>query len=350
MAIPEASRSLRFTRVFEGDAAYRGQPASTLLVVANPDSESAAVTFSLKEPDGSTRKTSSRTIAGKGVLSETVSELFGIAASEGYVEAEVTDGAGIVGFQRISLRDQNTTMGLAPATESPSNELFSAQLVSAPGLFTSIKLINTSNQSRTVTLTATADNGDRLADPVFRTLGPGESLEEDAAVLFASSAAGSASSAAAADQLVLIGSLQAVSEGPGVVGDVLFGDSTAFQYAAALPLQSIPFNEAVFSQFANLEGFFTGLAFFNPGLVDAQLTIDVVRANGQLAGRAQLELGAGERLSKLVVELAPETAGEAGGYVLVRSDQPILAQVLFGAVGPNGQPTLFSAVPPTAIR
>jgi hypothetical protein len=35
---------------------------------------------------------------------------------------------------------------------------------------------------------------------------------------------------------------------PGVVEDVLFGDLTAFPYAAALPLQAVPFQNAVFSR------------------------------------------------------------------------------------------------------
>ncbi|MEJ2143702.1 MAG: right-handed parallel beta-helix repeat-containing protein, partial [Acidobacteriota bacterium] len=240
VAVTEPSRSFRFTRVFEGDSAYRGQPASTQLVVANPGTETASVSFSLKEPGGNSIRTSNRTIAGHGVLSETVSELFGSGASGGYIETQVTNGPEVVGFQTISLRNQNTTMGLAPAVESMSNELFSAQLVSAPGLFTSIKLINSSSQNRTVTLTAMADNGGRFADPVTLTLVPGGSLEEDASALFVSSIPGASSLSPAGDPAVLIGSLRAVSDGPGIVGDVLFGDSTGFQYAAALPLQSIP--------------------------------------------------------------------------------------------------------------
>ena len=61
-----------------------------------------------------------------------------------------------------------------------------------------------------------------------------------------------------------VGSLELQADGPGVVGDVLFGDPTAGSYAAALQLQTQTFTEGIFSQVVNTQDFFTGLALYNP--------------------------------------------------------------------------------------
>ena len=55
------------------------------------------------------------------------------------------------------------------------------------------------------------------------------------------------------------------ADGPGIIGDVTFGDPTTFQYAASLPMQTLTFTKAIFSQVANALGYFTGLALYNPG-------------------------------------------------------------------------------------
>ena len=114
---------------------------------------------------------------------------------------------------------------------------------------------------------------------------------------------------------------------------------------------------------ANLPGFFTGLAFFYPGvsvpalsqispqgeLPGAEITIQVFRATGELVGVSVQILAAGERISMLLPELVPESADQAGGYVLISSSQGIIGQMLYGASA-DGAITLFSAVVPTVIQ
>jgi hypothetical protein len=143
----------------------------------------------------------------------------------------------------------------------------------------------------------------------------------------------------------VVGSLRVEANGAGVIGDVIFGDPASFRYAAALPLQSEKFTRAVFSQVANVAPFFTGLAIYNPGTVAAQVTIEVYNATGALAGQATVPVGAGQRISRLVSQLVPATASQAGGYVSIRSTQAIIAQQLFGDNGSN----FLSAVPPTIV-
>ena len=87
-----------------------------------------------------------------------------------------------------------------------------------------------------------------------------------------------------------VGSLKVEADGPGVAGDVVFGGSDNLDFAAALALQSQTFLEAVFSQVANVPGFFTGLAFFNPGPGAAELVVEVYAADGTLVGSETLNL------------------------------------------------------------
>ena len=223
--------------------------------------------------------------------------------------------------------------------------LYSAQLASAPGLFTNVNLINLSDSTRELTLTALDEKGANLVDPVSLTLSPGQQFSQDAGQLFTAPSNSPQTTAPA----TFVGSLKVVADGPGVAGDVVFGGSDNLDFAAALALQSQTFTEAVFSQVANVPGFFTGLAFFNPGPGAAAFVVEVYAADGALVGSETLNLPEGQRRSALVDEIVPASAGQAGGYVVIRTDVGLIAQMLFGATSVDGSIRLFSAVPPTVI-
>ncbi len=341
-----------FTRVFEGPTSFRGQPATTLLSIVNPNSEEITVKLTLLgtpeggspadwiEPSGTLAPAQIRVIPPGGALFGAVSEIFeeDLNVSSAFIEVEVTEGEGAVGSELIQLQKQDTIIGLNASFGSEQTESFSAQLASvAASVFTNLKVLNTSEENRSLTLTAVAGDGSDLAPPVEVNLAAGEFLEQDAGEVF--DFEGDAE-----------GSLRIEADGEGVIGDIIFGDPVAFNFAASLPLQTETFTEAVFSQVADLPGlFFTGLAFYNPGDVDAEITIEIISADGELVGQAVRVLEAGRRLSELTSQLVPDSAGQAGGYVLIRSDQPLIAQIIFGGLGPGGV-TLFSAVPPSVIE
>ena len=234
--------------------------------------------------------------------------------------------------------------GLNGALESEATELFSAQLAYIEGLvFTNLQLVNASTETRNLSLSAIGEAGVLLADPVELTLAAGESVSEDASELFG--LVGPAETDAAGSAL-FIGSLKVVADGPGVLGDVVFGDPAGFTNAAALPLQSEPFLEAVFSQVANIPGFFTGLALYVPGDEAAEVLIAVFAPNGEKVGEATLNLAAGTRFSRTVDQLVPSSVGQAGGFVRITSDKGLIAQQIFG----TSTLSLLSAVPPKVVR
>ncbi|HSR66545.1 MAG TPA: hypothetical protein VLU25_01265, partial [Acidobacteriota bacterium] len=219
--------------------------------------------------------------------------------------------------------------------------IYSAQLANggAGGAFsfTNLNLVNTSNQQVLVTIKAVDENGVLVSDPFMVNIMPNGSFQRDASDLFV---LGLPSNSA-----VRTGSIIVEANPPGLVGDVIFGDPVGFETAAAMQLQARTFSRAFFSQVANNESIFTGLAIFNPSLdQDAEVTIQVFDAEGSLVGEGTLMLAAQNRISQVLAQLVPEAAGQVGGYIRLESTVPIVAQELFG----NNGLTFLSAVPPQA--
>jgi peptidyl-prolyl cis-trans isomerase A (cyclophilin A) len=336
VAVSELSKTLYFTRVFDGPTAFRGQLATTTLSILNPNSAQVLLRLTYVPPTGDA-VAFVLPINPNSFLFESSSELFGANLSGGYLKAEVIQGDGVVGFEILELPDRSTVMGLNAALDSASNQVFSAQLAIQEGLFTSLNLVNTTSEPRSVTFTAIDSDGSNLGDSVVMTLEAGGQLSQDAGVLFVDPGQD------------FTGSLRVDFDGPGVVGDVIFGDAANLDFAASLPLQAQTFKEAIFSQLANGSGFFTGVALYNPGTVAAEFTLEVVSSEGVSVGQITELLGAGQRVSRLVDQFVTNSVGQVGGFVTVVSDQPLVGQMLFGVTGAEGV-TLFSAVPPTVVN
>jgi hypothetical protein len=329
-AFSVSHQRLFFTRVMQSGT------MSTYLSVANPSANSVQVTLSLMSSLGNTLVPAlSRTIPGHGAIQGTVQELFGQGAvTDGYVTAQVTQGEGIIGFELI--RFPGAAVGLNAQPVSSQTQLYSAQYAEAPGVFSNLRLVNTANAARQVSVTAINEQGETVAGPVTIALGAGHALEwSQVSSLFPSFA-----------ESVMVASLKLQIDGAGVIGDVLFGHPQ-LTYAAAMPLQDSPFTRAVFSHVACGMGFYTGLGLYNPGSTAASVTVRVYKADGQLTGSKQLSLGAGCRIARLLHEadLVPAAANQVGGYVIVESTQPLVAQQLFGL----NDFSLQSAVPPVAF-
>ena len=81
---------------------------------------------------------------------------------------------------------------------------------------------------------------------------------------------------------------------------------------------------------ANGNGYFTGLAFAT-GNAAANITIEVYGPAGGLLGSAPISLGTSQQVSKLLSEFVPPSANQMGGYIRIRSDQPIWAWEIYGS-------------------
>jgi hypothetical protein len=357
LAVREQSKLLFFTRVLEGASLQtppgRTHQANTFLSIANPNDEGIGLRLELFRPDRQPLAIITRTLPPNGMLFGQVGELFGLPhLVGGFVRVEVTQGPGAVGFQLV--RFQDSFFGLNASYGNPGNNLFSAQLANGAAggvpVFTNLKLVNISNVLRAVTLTAHIQNPDGSVVPVTLapiTLSPEMSFENDLGAIFG---LGSPEGAPT------VGSLEVVADGPGVIGDVVFGHPVDVSYVSAMPLQTQGFTRAAFGQVSNGTidpanpslNTFTGLAFFNPNSQDANITIRVFDSQGQLRAQtaSPIRLGPRQRFSELLTALLPATANLIGGHIVVESTRPLVGQEFFG----NFVLTFVTAVPPTILQ
>ena len=350
VAFKEKSNLLYFTRLWDGLGSFPALDgpvdSETFLGLANPNPEAITLSIKLFAPDGAQlSSTVTRDLAALGSLWESLSSLFnaGVVA-DGYVTVEAT-GSGAIGFGLIDMG--GTLLGFNASSAGSETRLYSAQLAnggpSGFSFFTSVKLVNTSTSARAVTLTASDEEGQQIgiSNP---TLDPRSSFQSSVEEIF--------SLGPANDGPLVVGSLKVEADGPGVVGDVVFGDPTVMRYAAALPLQSRLLTRAIFSHVANGRGatpadnLFTGLAFYNPGQSEVEITIKVFSPDFVLTGDTKLTLGPNERVSEILHAMIPASLGQNGGYIEVTSTAPVVAQQLFG----NEALDYLSAVPPNIIQ
>ena len=369
VAFTEQSRVLFFTRVHEGPATFPNfglfgpKDATTFLSIVNPNDEPITLRLNLLNFTGANMaQTQEVELPAFGRLFDTVSGIFNqsLQVATATVRVDI-EGPGAVGFELIVVDDSVLALNASPGTEAST--LYSAQLVSGlgenGGTFSSLNLVNTTEELRAVTLRAFSDDGFEFASSVL-VLQPGGSFQGPVHLLFPGMANPTS------DRNLVVGSIVAEVEGGGVIGDVIFGDPgdnatgtpEIINYVAALPLQETLFTEAFFSQVANgslnpddpddpAQNLFTRLVLFNPNDERADLTIKVFDSLGNLVGEASPPaLGPGERLDQLVEDLIPESADQIGGFIQVKSTQPLAGQEVVG----NEALDYTSALPPTVVE
>jgi YD repeat-containing protein len=153
IALSRHNREFHFSRIYQGEQAFRGQRAVTYLSIANPTDQAATLELRLFTSASSVTgqvthrqqagATAERTIPAKGFVYEDIAQLFEINnVTEGYVSARLTGGSGVVAFELIELPDRTTVIGLNASDGNLSTSLYSAQLADASVIYTSLKLIS----------------------------------------------------------------------------------------------------------------------------------------------------------------------------------------------------------------
>ena len=334
------SRELYFTTpLVSGILPKYGETENVNIALINPFENSARLTLTLIQRDSIVDQIQ-RDIPGKGILYATGEELFPSAYVKDlcFLQVETTSGPGVIGFARADYPESGTTYGMNAFAPSSAETLYSAQLASGPGaggsgMETHIRLLNTTDETRTLTFKAFAEDGSLLVEPKVRKLLSRRILKERAWTFF--DFEGDAA----------IGSLVIEVDSGGVVGDVIFTPFEGIEYAAALPLQTRPVKEAVFNHIANSDDIYTGLAFFNPNEEETQITIVAKRGDGTEAGTRQITLAPGHRISRTLADpdMLPGTASQLDGFISISSTQPIICQQLYGSIDLR----FLAAVPPT---
>ena len=329
------AKKLYFTRPL-AEGLLDGYQPDIQLSVVNPFSEQLHVKFTLTCEAGSLAS-SSIAIPARGFITRTAEELFGAShgLSDAYMSIETTDGPGIVGFARTEIPGIRTALGLNAAEAVQERLLYSAQMASGEDIVTSIRLVNTSDSTRNLRLSAIAPDGSTIAPDTELKLGSQGVIERNFNELFDLPSG-----------VMTVGSLEVEADGGGIIGDVIFADGDNLKYAMALPLQTRLFKEAVFNHVANLPGIlFTGIALFNPGDETADIEITIFGLDGNPVAEGDFQLAAGERISRVLTDpdMWPDLPSQSGGYIKIQSSQPIVGQQLFG----DATLRYMAAIPPS---
>jgi hypothetical protein len=115
-----------------------------------------------------------------------------------------------------------------------------------------------------------------------------------------------------------------------LTGSVVYAELNAGGAAAVLP-QTIAQTDLMFAHIADLVPFATGLALLNTNAVTANIQLWSLRQDGSLIGTAKFSLAPGNKVAGLLKDWTPQTQTRTsdGGFVFVRSDQPLFGIELF---------------------
>ena len=317
---------------------HDGPSPTTLLQMFNPGTTPITATLKLFDSSGRLVKSAAPVIPTSGTTTGKVEDLFGLANlnsfSGGYITG-TSDGELVVSERFGNALDFNILKG---QVQNPQSTFYITHFVSGGGYSTEINIINLSPSTTNaiMTLTAFDDSGNQVATK-SQTVAPGVQLLETV------------------DQLFLLGGalvtgyirvdLQPFYSGPfpdiaPVTGGVRFSTTTGA--SSALPL-FIPASQSfVYSHTAQNLGYYTGIAILNTNATAANVTLQVFTKDGASVGSKTVSVQPNHKITELLRELVPASAGQVGGYVQVQSDQPVISFALFGT--DDGK--VLSAIPP----
>jgi len=144
------------------------------------------------------------------------------------------------------------------------------------------------------------------------------------------------------------GLVRIMSSGVKLAGSVTFGDRERQRCASALPLTSVLQNEAIFSQVASNDTYYTGIALMNPDEAEARVTLSVYDSMGQQIADPAVTLEPKSSRAFVLSSLAPELTGRQliSGYIRMTADRPIACFALYGTHDFQA----LSAIPPQLVR
>jgi hypothetical protein len=231
----------------------------------------------------------------------------------------------VCGFEFVRAEGDLVGLSARPYSER-MNTLFFPQIAVLGGIQTQLSVVNYSEETVILTITAYRPNGEPFdpaalqTNPAMRGLEAGEILQTDVAELF-----GFQGTETRDGWLKVQSTSEAIN---GSVSYVIGGKSRA-----AVSCDPQGRKQALFSHIATSLGYFTGISVLNPGAVAANLRIVGMEPDGNTLGTYTSTLQPHHRISKLINELISETAGQAGGFIWITSDQPVYLTSLFGSQG-----------------
>lgn len=182
---------------------------------------------------------------------------------------------------------------------------------------TVVSITNLTASEQVLTLTFAAESG-TAPTTVVRTLSANGTLRETADAVFGLSGFQN-------------GWIKVTGEQP-IAGAVVYAEATNRGVAVTPGLSRLA-ADLFLGHIAELSPWWTGIALLNPGSNTALIDIYAISPSGARIGSAQIALAGGAKIARLLNEWIPETgrraSGNDGGFVYLRSSEPILGLELF---------------------
>ncbi len=257
-----------------------------------------------------------RSIAPRARYAASTAQLFPSLATGAAGYLSVSSSLGIAGLQVAGRRNMSSWALQAANGNGGARTLYSPQFVTGFGYRSSLNLVNLEILPASVQLKWINDEGNAVGQPASFTIpAKGRKVIADPTT-FQAGAPNSGYISVESDRLL--------------AGAVFFGDESGTQMQTALPLVTLGLKDVIYSQVAQNDVYYTGLAVINPGTTDAQVSVSVYDERGVMKASGSEKLGPGRRFSKLLTQIAPDAPAMSKGYFRVKSDQPVFSFGLFG--------------------
>jgi hypothetical protein len=308
----------------------KGIAPFNLLELYNPGSSEATTTIQLLDSDGNQIASSTQSIPSGGMLIRDIRDMIGVdlnSFQDGYIKG--TSDLPIV--VRDYFGNSLESNILAAQTVIFETSFYIPFFATGGSYSTELTAVNVSTRDLAdISLTLFDDSGKEIAiagNPSKITIPAGGQFIQAIAGLFPALGADLVTGSIRVDvKPIYRGPIRTA---PGLIGAVRVSaaDGSA---SAAVPLMVPPVSHFIYSHVAQDSNYFTGIVILNTNSEPATYTVDVYTKEGALTGSFSSQLQPGEKISKLLFELIPASAGQLGGYIEITGDAPLTSIYMLG--------------------
>ncbi len=303
--------------------------------LANPGSESSSCTFEYVTSNGAVANSINRVLQSKAGTTVTAVQIKPAGSAEGYLH-----GACTADVTAVETFYPSGSLGVLSALEpkgitGSATTMYAPQYAVGGGYASKLYIINLEQAQLSLTMTLIGDNGQVQGQPYSFNLPARGSKTVEGVQSFG-----------LPQQAALVqGYVKVESSNGRFAGAVHFTDQAASRFGAVLSLVSAGVHAAYFSQVAETDLWWTGMAGINTNASQATVTVEIYNLEGRVVGSGSRTIPPGGRVSKLLSEFAALPA-MTKGYFKVSSTLPLQCFGLFGTKGGE----VLVAIPPVAQK
>lgn len=267
------------------------------------------------------------------------SRVLQLGAIRGYLRGRSTAGVAVLAtysttgwLAALSAVDTAPTPSLQIDEAANPRTLYAPQYAAGGGFATALDLVNLEEVATTLTLQLIGDNGRQQGTAATLNLPARGSARITNPSVFGLETGGN----------LIQGYVRVQSSDGRFAGSVLFTDPAESTFGSMLAFVEATQTNTYFSQVAQNDQFYTGLAAINPNAQATTATITVYDTNGSVVGSGSREIPAGGRISRVLTELVGPLPALTKGYFRLTTTLPVAAFALFGTS--NGE--VLAAIPP----